>query len=62
VKCRVLMILGKRDLMTPMKIAGDLIAKLPDVKVVAIEGSGHALMAEKPDDVLDNLIVFLSVN
>jgi len=62
VKCPVLMILGKRDLMTPMKIAGELIAKLPDVKVVAIEGSGHALMAEKPDEVLDNLIAFLGAS
>jgi pimeloyl-ACP methyl ester carboxylesterase len=54
------MILGKRDLMTPMKIAGELIAKLPDVEVVTLEGSGHALMAEKPDEVLDALIAFLA--
>lgn len=60
VKCPVLMILGKRDLMTPMKIAGELIAKLPDVEVVNLEGSGHALMAEKPDEVLDALISFLT--
>jgi len=60
VKCPVLMILGKRDLMTPMKIAGELIAKLPDVEVVTLEGSGHALMAEKPDEVLDALIAFLA--
>jgi pimeloyl-ACP methyl ester carboxylesterase len=60
VKCPVLMILGKRDLMTPMKIAKDLASKLPDVKVVALEGTGHSVMAEKPDDVLDNLIAFLS--
>ncbi len=60
VKCPVLLVLGKRDLMTPMKIAKDLASKLPDVKVVALEGSGHSLMAEKPDDVLDNLIAFLS--
>ena len=59
-KCPVLMILGKRDLMTPMQVAGDVISKLPDVKVVALDGAGHSLMAEKPDDVLDNLIAFLS--
>ena len=60
VKCPALMILGKRDLMTPMKIAQDLISKLPDVRVVALEGSGHSLMAEKPDEVLDSLISFLA--
>jgi pimeloyl-ACP methyl ester carboxylesterase len=59
-KCPVLMILGKRDLMTPMKVAMDVISKLPDVKVVALDGAGHSLMAEKPDDVLDALITFLS--
>jgi pimeloyl-ACP methyl ester carboxylesterase len=59
-KCPVLMILGKRDLMTPMTVARDVISKLPDVKVVALDGAGHSLMAEKPDEVLDNLISFLA--
>jgi pimeloyl-ACP methyl ester carboxylesterase len=59
-KCPVLMILGKRDQMTPLKVAADVISKLPDVKVVALEGTGHALMAEKPDEVLDSLISFLA--
>jgi pimeloyl-ACP methyl ester carboxylesterase len=59
-KCPVLMILGKRDLMTPMKVAGDVISKLADVKVVALDGAGHSLMAEKPDEVLDSLISFLA--
>jgi pimeloyl-ACP methyl ester carboxylesterase len=59
-KCPVLMILGKRDLMTPMKVARDVILKLPDVKVVALDAAGHSLMAEKPDDVLDTLIAFLA--
>ena len=59
-KCPVLMILGKRDLMTPMKAAADVISKLPDVKVVALDGAGHSLMAEKPDEVLDSLISFLA--
>jgi len=59
-QCPVLMILGKRDLMTPMKVAGDVISKLADVKVVALDGAGHSLMAEKPDEVLDSLISFLA--
>jgi pimeloyl-ACP methyl ester carboxylesterase len=58
-KCPVLMILGKRDLMTPMKVARDVISKLADVKVIALDGAGHSLMAEKPDEVLDSLISFL---
>ena len=60
VKCPVLLVLGKRDLMTPMKVARELASKLSDVKVVALEGTGHSLMSERPDDVLDNLISFLA--
>ena len=59
-RCPVLMILGKRDLMTPMKAAGDVISMLADVRVVTLDGAGHSLMAEKPDDVLDSLISFLA--
>lgn len=59
-QCPALMILGKRDLMTPMNLAGDLIAALPAAKVIALEGAGHALMAERPDEVLDSLISFLA--
>jgi pimeloyl-ACP methyl ester carboxylesterase len=58
-KCPVLMILGARDQMTPVTLAKALVSELSDVKVVTLEGTGHALMAEKPDEVLDNLIAFL---
>ena len=62
VKCPALLILGKRDQMAPMKVARDVISNLPDVKVVALDGAGHSLMAEKPDEVLDELIKFLSLS
>lgn len=57
--CPVALILGKRDLMTPVKAAQALIAALPKANVVALDGAGHALMAEKPDEVLDALIAHL---
>jgi len=59
VTCPVMLVLGKRDLMTPMKAAKDLMTALPKAQVVPLEGAGHALMAEKPDEVLDALIGFL---
>jgi pimeloyl-ACP methyl ester carboxylesterase len=59
VKCPSLMILGKRDLMTPMKASRELIGAINGVKVVSLDGTGHSLMAEKPDEVLDELIAFL---
>lgn len=60
VKCPVLLVLGKRDLMTPPKAAKDVAGKIGNAKTVVLEGAGHALMAEKPDQVLDALAGFLA--
>lgn len=57
--CPTLLILGGRDLMAPPRNAAALIEALPQHKVVALRGSGHALMAEEPDAVLDALRDFL---
>lgn len=59
VTCPTLLVLGKRDVMTPPRAAQELAAALKDKRVVEIAGSGHALMAEKPDQVLDALLTFL---
>jgi pimeloyl-ACP methyl ester carboxylesterase len=60
VKCPVLMVLGRRDVMTPLRAAQALQEKLAGAKVVTVEGAGHALMAEAPDATLDALIAFIS--
>ncbi len=59
VKCPVLFILGKRDVMTPVRAAKGLQEKIPGAKTVVIDFSGHSLMAEAPDATLDALIEFL---
>jgi pimeloyl-ACP methyl ester carboxylesterase len=59
VKCPVLFILGRRDMMTPVKAASALRQAIPAARVVEVGASGHALMAEAPDDVLDALRAFL---
>jgi pimeloyl-ACP methyl ester carboxylesterase len=59
VRCPTLVIVGERDIMAPPKNAQGLINALPDVKVVTLPESGHALMAEQPDMVLDALRAFL---
>ena len=59
VACPVLMISGSRDLMTPPRSAKPLAEKLANLNSVTIEGSGHDLMAEQPDAVLDALISFI---
>jgi pimeloyl-ACP methyl ester carboxylesterase len=60
VKCPVLFVLGRRDQMTPAK-AGLAFAKtVAGAQVVQLALSGHALMAESPDAVLDALAAFLA--
>jgi len=59
VKAPVLILAGKRDMMTPLRAAKELAAALADKRVVEIPGGGHALMAEKPDEVLDAIREFL---
>jgi pimeloyl-ACP methyl ester carboxylesterase len=59
VACPALLLLGRRDVMTPPRAARELARTLKQSKAVEISGSGHALMAEKPDEVLDALREFL---
>ena len=56
---RDLRLTGARDIMAPSKNAQALIAALSGVRVVSLPDSGHALMAEEPDAVLDALRSFL---
>ncbi|MBI4293724.1 MAG: alpha/beta hydrolase [Betaproteobacteria bacterium] len=58
-KCPALFVLGKRDVMTPARSGRDLAKAVAGARVVEIAGAGHALMAEKPDEVLDALVPFL---
>ena len=60
VRCPVLFILGKRDVMTPPRAATALAQKLSNAKVELVEVSGHSLMAEAPDATLDALIRFFA--
>lgn len=58
VNCPTLFLLGKRDMMTPPKAALALAGAIGGAQVVQVNGSGHALMAEQPDAVLDALFEF----
>ena len=59
VRCPALVVMGSRDLMAPPRAAQAMIEALHDVRTVKLDGSGHALMAEEPDAVLDALRGFL---
>ena len=59
VRCPALFLLARRDAMTPMRAAQDFAKLISGAKTVVIAGSGHNMMAEKPDEVLDTLAGFL---
>ena len=59
VTCPALFILGRRDQMTVPKAGHAFAQLLPGAQIVQIAPSGHSLMAEAPDAVLDALIDFL---
>lgn len=60
ITCPTLILLGQRDMMTATK-AGQALGKLiPGSRTLVLPGCGHAMMVERPDEVLDALIGFLA--
>ncbi len=58
VACPTLILVGKRDMMTPPKTTAGLKKAIPHAQAVQIDNCGHALMAEQPDAVLNALFSF----
>jgi pimeloyl-ACP methyl ester carboxylesterase len=48
-------ILGSRDMMTPLKGGKAIAAALADCRLTVFEGAGHMLMSERPNEVLKAL-------
>ncbi|MFT3804409.1 MAG: alpha/beta hydrolase [Burkholderiaceae bacterium] len=59
ITCPALFVLGKRDMMTPVKAGKALAARIRDARVVEVDDSGHQLMAEQPRAVLDAIRGFV---
>lgn len=58
VTCPTLLLLGQRDMMTPPKAARMLKDGIRHARTVEVAASGHSLMSEQPDAVLDALYGF----
>jgi len=56
--CPALFLLGRQDVMTPAKAASSLSSVMKQARTVTLDACGHALMAEQPDQVLDELFAF----
>ena len=61
VQCPTLVISGKLDRMTPASEGAKLAGAIEVVSLREIEGSGHLMLVEKPDETLDTLIGWLVV-
>jgi len=59
ITCQALLILGQSDLMTPPRKARALTEALSDSRTVVLEKSGHAMLSERPEQVLDQLILIV---
>lgn len=59
VECPCLVIVGDDDMMTPARAGLDVAASLPDANIVRLSGCGHAMLNERPNEVLDALIPIL---
>jgi len=60
IHCPVLVVMGSEDRMIHPSGTSDLVAALGSHgSMVTIESAGHAMMVERPDEVLDTMIGFL---
>jgi pimeloyl-ACP methyl ester carboxylesterase len=60
--CPTTLILGERDMMTPVKAGLTLASLIAGAKTSVLKGAGHMMMSERPDEVLDALTSFQSVS
>jgi pimeloyl-ACP methyl ester carboxylesterase len=58
-QCPFLLVLGERDLMTPPRSVTKAVESFAAAKAIILDGTGHSLMSEQPDAILDALIEFL---
>jgi pimeloyl-ACP methyl ester carboxylesterase len=59
ISCPALFLIAQRDVMTAARSARAFAQTVKGARMVMIDGSGHNMMGEKPDEVLDTLIAFL---
>lgn len=57
--CAISWLLGDRDMLVPVGLAGELRTMLPDPDIRIIEGAGHAPFISHPDDFMDALVQVL---
>jgi pimeloyl-ACP methyl ester carboxylesterase len=62
VRCPTLFLLAEHDVMTRPTAAQTLAAAVSDARIVIIEGAGHMLPLEKPDETNEAISLFLTID
>jgi pimeloyl-ACP methyl ester carboxylesterase len=52
VACPTVIVQGSRDIMTPLRGTQTLAKAMPGAKLTVLDGAGHMLLTERPDEVL----------
>jgi pimeloyl-ACP methyl ester carboxylesterase len=55
IKVPTTLILGEKDMMTPARAGKALAAAIPQARTVLLPATGHMVMSERPDELLDAL-------
>ena len=56
--CPALVIAAGADLMPPARAGLEVAKALPNAEIVNLDGCGHFMLSERPNDVLDALAMF----
>ncbi len=59
VEVPVVVVAGKHDVMTPPRVAREMVAVIPDASLDLFQDSGHTLPADEPDHLNDVVLGFL---
>ncbi|MBW4689129.1 MAG: alpha/beta hydrolase [Komarekiella atlantica HA4396-MV6] len=60
IHCPTLVIVGKQDILTPVKFSEQLAQGIPNAEIVVLNRGGHGLLVESPDTVASLLLNFLA--
>jgi pimeloyl-ACP methyl ester carboxylesterase len=59
IHCPTLVLVGKQDILTPLKFSQQLAQGIPNAELVVLEGGGHGFLIESPNTVISAMLNFL---
>ncbi|MBD0389562.1 MAG: alpha/beta hydrolase [Nostoc sp. C3-bin3] len=59
IHCPTLVLVGKQDILTPLKFSQELVQGIANSELVVLDGGGHGFLIESPDAVVSAMLNFL---